>query len=302
VKDKLTMRQFGHWGRAGNQFFQYSFLTDYARQYNLELQLPPWVGNHLFGTNDLPITTNLPTYTEKGGGLHVHEQPLGDVLVNHDFQGYAQYHTSYYASDRDRIRSLFQPFPTVFERLKIPAFRLTYGKTVVGIHLRRGDYGRGIFPIIPTSWYLKWLNEHWYSLKSPKRLFIATEDPSLVSEFAEYKPITTETLGIDLDNKPMANCVYLNHDLKTHDSRAMDWYPDFYLLSQCDIIVGPSSTFSFFAAMINPKLKEYWRARLAIAEFEKVDPWNDWPLLREHVRDYPHLDGITDPSNPYFVG
>ncbi len=298
--NKLTMRKLGRWGRAGNQFFQYAFLKTYAKQHNLELQLPPWVGNHLFGITDPPITEQLEPWTEKGRGLIPPYPPQGSVLVNRDYRGYAQYHTSYFSQEREWLTKLFSPTNDTYSRVESAGRQLrTSGSTVIGIHLRRGDYGQSIFPIIPTDWYLRWLEENIGRFRSPV-LFIATEDSSLLQDFASYYSQTTETLGIDLASQPMADCTYLEHDLQTKDSRALDWYPDFYLLSQCDVILGPSSTFSFFAAMIAPCLDEYWRASLQVESFERVDPWNGWPILRECVQDYPHLPNISLANNPYW--
>ena len=297
--DKLTMNGFGHWGRASNQFFQYAFLTHYASEHNLELQLPKWVGTHLFGTDHPVVTANLPAYMEEGGGLTHPIIPEGNAVVNKDFHGYAQYHTSYHAHNQNRFVNLFQPVQPVAERLASAKKNLLQSETVIGIHLRRGDYGRRIFPIIPTEWYLLWLRHH--SHRFPDfRLFISTENVSLVKEFAKYNPETTETLGIDLRSEPMIDCTYLQHDLDTKDSRAMDFYPDFYLLSQCDVILGPSSTFSFIAAMLCKHPVEYWRATLETAQFEPTDPWNAYPFLREQTRDFTHLPGIAVTKNEYW--
>ena len=293
------MSQFGHWGRAGNQLFQYTFLTGYAKREGAELQLPQWVGTYLFGASEPPISQRLKPWIEIGGGLQHHVPPKGDELVNHDFRGYAQYHTSYYVKDKARIRRLFKPVRAIANRVEPAAEQLIdSGKTVVGIHLRRGDYGQRIFPIIPTSWYLKRLRKNWSNLIDPV-LFIATESTELVNEFQEFCPSTTETLGISL-REQLQQPGDLKRDALTHNLSAMDWYPDFYLLSQCDVILGPSSTFSFFAAMLNPSLKEYHRASLKTESFELTDPWDSYPMMREHVRDYPHLEGITVPSNPYW--
>ena len=305
VKNRITMSGFGRWGRGGNQFFQYAFLTEYAKRHNAELQLPSWVGNHLFGFNDKPITDTLPPWMEPGSGLAHPTPPRQSELVNHDFHGYAQYHSSYFAPDKERIQNLFTPTNEIVDRLADAVINLCYGgckslNTVIGIHLGRGDYVRRIFPIIPTDWYLKWLSQHYDQRFGDAKVFISTEDKSLVDDFAEYNPIVVEDLGVELYDTPMKNCTYLRYDKTTKDKRAMDWYPDFYLLSHCDVILGPNSTFSFFAAMLNKDLKEFWRGELGCANFVKTDPWNAYPSLREHVRDYPHLGGISVPHNPYW--
>jgi len=299
VTDKLTMRGFGNWGRAGNQILQYIFLTWWTEKYDLELQLPPWVGKHLFGLQNEPISVKLPSYHEGGNGLYHPTLLEPDDLTNKDFCGYAQHHTSNYGLEQNRIVSLFQPVQPLAERLASAKKNLLQSDTVIGIHLRRGDYGHRIFPIIPTEWYLRWLRHHEHRFPG-FRLFVSTEDVSLVEEFAKYNPETVETLGINLQREPMADCVYLAHDLQTKDARAMDFYPDFYLLSHCDVILGPSSTFSFLAAMLCPHPIEYWRATLETAQFERTNPWDAWPFLREKVTDFPHLPGISVAKNEYW--
>ena len=297
----ISMSQFGKWGRAGNQFFQDWFLTGYAEKYGLELQIPPWVGNSLFGTEDSAVSSSLRPYVEKGNGRENPIPPISNELIDRDFRGYSQYHTSYFTKDRRRIREIFQPVQSVANRMAPATAQLTSGGvTTIGIHIRRGDYGRRIFPLTPLAWYQKWLGRHIPRI-GEYRLFIATEDPSVVPSFDEWGPETVETLGIDLVGEPMANCTYLDRDLQTHDTRAMDWYPDFHLLSKCDIVLGGSSTFSFFAAMLNPDLQEYWRASLEAEQFVATDPWDAFPLNREDCRDYSHLEDITsDSSNAYW--
>jgi len=297
----VSMSGFGRWGRAGNQFFQYAFLTGYAEKYNLDLQIPPWVGNSLFGTRDSVVSSSMRPWKEPGSGLEHPTPPVSNELIDRDFHGYAQYHTSYFADDRRRIRDLFQPVASVRERMAPAEAKLTAGgEMTIGIHVRRGDYGRNIFPLVPLAWYRKWLRHHIPRIGGYK-LFVATEDPSVVPAFAEWAPETVETLGMSLSAEPMENCTYLDRDLVTHDTRAMDWYPDFHLLSQCDIVLGGSSTFSFFAAMLNPNRIQYWRASLEAEQFVLTDPWDAYPILREDCRDYPHLEGITSaPGNKYW--
>lgn len=296
----LTMREFGNLGRFGNQLFQYAFLRTYANKHNCQLQLPAWVGNELFGTMEPKPTADLKTYKSNSSGLKHGTPPTDESLVNRDFEGYTQYHTSYYAQFCKQITEMFCPVPKILRRLFPAADRLREGaETIVGIHLRRGDYGRNIFPITPTAWYLGWLEQHWEHLLNPK-LFIATESPELVKEFAAYNPQTMETLGVSLAKEPMANSKHLKVDVIFNNQRAFDFYPDFYLLSQCNILLIPNSTFSFFAAMLAPRLKGLWRACLDAGSFVKVDPWNSYPILRQPVKDYKHLPEIAIQGNRYW--
>ena len=307
----ITMSNFNtkRFGRAGNQFLQYMFLKSYAATHQCQLQLPSWVGNQLFGTNDPPITVSLPSYREPVDAAANRQAlpPTRDALVGHDFVGYAQYHTSVYhdlALSKNEVRGLLQPVASLRERLEPARQLLTReDRLVIGLHIRRGDYGRRHFSLTPSSWFLQWLNDHWWQYTQPDNppvLFIATEDPTVVEEFAAYHPVTATALGVELNQEPMADYNYLPHDLETQEPGQLDWYPDFYLLSQCHVVVASNSTFSFVAAMLNPSLQELWRPSLPAASFVLADPWNDYPLLRHKVQDFNHLEDIAVKANPYW--
>lgn len=295
----ITMRQFGHMGRFGNQLFQYAYLKLLSERLDCSLQLPPWVGNELFGADEPPVRCNLEPYKEhvaNDGWLQGIPAP-DDALVNRDFVGYAQYHTSHFAPHRERFRELFQPTQAVRDRIGSTLLDDT-NETWVGIHLRRGDYGRLIFYITPVAWYLKTLGELWRTLRNP-RLFIATEDPTLVSQFANYDPVTAEDLGVELHPEPMANYPYLHRDLAEREPWQLDFYPDFYLLSKCRVILAPNSTFSFAAAMLGDD-PAFYRSHLPTQTFRREDPWNAYPLQRDDVKDYPTVEGVALEHNPYW--
>ena len=303
MNDVITMSHFGRMGRFGNQLFQYMYLWGVSRRTGAQLQLPPWVGNELFGLCNPPPAQYLPAHKEREYWGSDQVDPVEDHhLLGHDFTGYAQYHTRHFAADKDAIQTLFQPAAPIFDRLVVAQERLLSDGPVIGVHLRRGDYGRSIFPVIPVEWYL-----HWLKHVGAKRLFIATEDTSLLSEFKDFDVVTSESLGVDLSTVPMAGYNYLGRDLTEREPHQLDFYPDFYLLSQCNSIIGPNSTFSFAAAMFAPRLLYYWRASLTKASdaneagcFVDVDPWDSYPLLRENVGDFPHLPGIALAANPYW--
>lgn len=297
----VQMRQFGKMGRFANQLFEYGFLKTYAARYGADVQLPPWCGNQLFGLVDDPPLAQLSIWHEHEGDDGQPIPPVGAELLERDFLGWAQYHTSFYSlTEREAWRVNFQPVPAVTARLESAASGFASGGvTRVGVHLRRGDYGQSIFAITPVSWYLQTLAAIWPTLDRPC-LFVATEDASLVKEFSDYSPITIETLGVDLVAEPLANFEYLPHDRESRDPRAMDFYPEFYLLTQCNVLLAPNSTFSFAAAMMAPQLKALYRSNIRIAGFEAIDPWNAYPLHRDKVEDFPHVPGIRLERNRYW--
>jgi hypothetical protein len=169
------------------------------------------------------------------------------------------------------IRGLFQPAPEVRALVEAGWQRIArQGRTVVGLHLRRDDFGQGIYYITPSSWYLRWLEVIWPTLADPI-LFVACDEPAKVlRDFRAYRPQSAREMQVELPKAP--------------------YYPDFYALTQCDVLAIPNSTFSFTAAMLNRRLQKSVRSSLPLESFVEFDPWNDDPLHRQFcVEDFPHL-------------
>ncbi len=307
MSNLVTLSRLGRMGRWGNQVFQYAFIRSYARTHGINYEVPRWIGQHLYGHDDPLLANTLPSYMEdREDGKYVAAQgyafpPSGDAVVGHDFVGYAQFHTKYYQPNRDFIASLFQLTPDKQARFDAPVAQLrAKGKTVVGLHLRRGDTGRQIFYLTPNQWYLDWLNEYWPHLDDPV-LFIATETPSDVEAFAEYNPVTSTGL-LSLTEDPYEFYNYLLPDMRAPTSSSMDWFPDWYFLTQCDILAIGNSTFGFTAAMMAKRLCECWRSRLSTQRFELINPWDEWPLTREDLRDFPGIPGTWYDTNEFWNG
>ncbi len=271
-----------NFGRLGNQIFQYAFLKLYALDHNLRVETPAWIGQYLFGHNDPFVLNPL-------AGVHEQQQPyqLSESTIlnaktpfkNVDFQGYFQLHTQYHARHKDYFCSLFKPVPAIETLLQEALQKLRLkGKTVVGLHLRRGDYQvvSRVVPyltVVPNQWYQEWLKGLWETLDEPV-LFIASDEVDMViGDFSDYNPITIHDLGIDLPQAP--------------------YYPDFYILSQCDVLAISNSTFSFAAAMLNERCKFFFRPHLQQKKLIPFDPWNSEPLLRD-IPDIPFISESPD--------
>lgn len=257
----------------GNKLFQYIFLKTYARRHNLQVETPEWIGRYLFGCNDPAISCQLPSVAQVSPSLE--DDPVAKAdqpYQNVDFIGYFQYHTRYYAPDRDYIRSLFRPVPEVQAVMDAGVRRLrSQGETMIGIHLRRGDYEKrpeDHFFVTPSRWYLTWLNNIWDSLRNPV-LFIASDEPDKVlNDFSDFRPTTSEMLGVTL---PKAR-----------------FFPDFFILTQCDVVAISNSTFSFAACMLNERAGVFMRPYPPVSVLVPFDPWNDNVLYRTdyHTKRY----------------
>lgn len=260
--------------RFGNQIFLYAFLKIYALEHNLRVETPTWSGQYLFGHNDAPISQPLPLVREQRQPYKISDSAILNSLEpfkNVDFNGYFQFHTQYYARNKEYFQSLFKPVSEVETKVTEALHILrSKGKTVVGLHLRRGDYrsahkGVPYLTIAPSQWYKDWLDGFWETLDEPV-LFIASDEiETVIGDFAEYHPITVKDLGCEF---PEAS-----------------FYPDFYLLSQCDVLAISNSTFSFSAAMLNEQGKFFFRPNLLKQKLIAFDPWNSEPLLRENPNE-----------------
>lgn len=270
----ITMKKLGHWGRFANQIFQYAFIRVYCLKNNFQYQVPAWCGQYLFGHHDPPVTCNGFKSINDGLGREAYDGYSSGIagsnppICNVDICGYFQYQTKFYALYKNFFRSLFKPVPEVETIVKKSIDELrSKGNTIIGFHLRRGDYGTFVKPgskcffVTPTSWCLDWLKENWERFDKPV-LFIASDELSkVIKDFKQYDPVTNESLGIRL---PRVEC-----------------YPDFHTLSQCDVTCISNSSFSYVATMLNEKSNEFYRPRLSLEKFIPYDPWNGHTIFRD---------------------
>ena len=281
-KGKVSLSTLGSNGRFGNQIFQYAFLRIYAKHYNLDFETPHWIGEYLFGHNDTRISSNLPLVKEEeiflSSEYNLIEESNG--LRNVDLYGYFLYHTKFYNRYKDFFISLFQPQLNIVNQIQSSLDTLKkQGKTIVGIHIRRGDYftltysnysmknGKSPYFFAPCKWYIQYLEEIWGTLNNPV-LFIASDEPDkILNDFKVFSPITSKHFSVYI---PQA-----------------EFYPDFYFLSQCDILAISNSTFSFLASMLNQKCKTFARPDLSNHKLISFDPWDSYPLLYCHTKFYP---------------
>lgn len=134
------------------------------------------------------------------------------------------------------------------------------GNTIIGIHIRRGDFTKFIgHPrhwVAPTSWYVSWLV-----------LFLASDDlDSVLPDFKAYDPVTSHDL---ISNFPNIGSFYPDPS----------FYPDYFLLTQCDILAISNSTFSLTASMLSNSGKQFMRPDITKAKLVRYDPWNCKPKV-----------------------
>ncbi len=290
----LTMSSIGQLGRFGNQLFQYAFLRICAHKIGASVECPPWIGQTLFGHNDAPISRRLTPaierkdnekilfdiipefvpYLEKIAGsksCRVSSEILEQGITNVDLWGFFQISTRLLAPYQDYVRLLFQPVNDLKLSLEEGLERLrSKGKTVIGIHIRRGDYitqaRAGFTLVFPEGWYCEWLDKNWNDLEDPV-LFLCSDDlDRILPAFEKFSPITSRDLEVELpDRMQNAN---------------IEFYVDFFILSNCDLVITSNSIFSFAACLLNERgqlfIRPHWNFS---SRFISFDPWNSEPLL-----------------------
>ncbi len=288
----LTMSSIGQLGRFGNQLFQYAFLRLCAEKSGARVECPAWVGQTLFGHQDAPISKRLPPaieckdeeenlfdvipefipYIEKladAKSLRVGVEALNTGLANVDLWGFFQFHNRYFKPHQQYFRSLFQPVDNLKIALEEGLNTLrSKGSTIVGIHIRRSDYLKeprmGFTLVFPTKWYCEWLEGIWDELENPILLLCSDDLDGIVADFAKFSPVTTSDLKIQLPA----------------EMKELDFYIDFFMLSQCDMVCSSNSNFSFVACMLNQRAKMFFRPHWDFSSrFIVFDPWDSHPLL-----------------------
>lgn len=261
-KPVITMSTLGSNGRFANQLFQYAFLKIYAKEHNLQVETPAWIGQQLFGLADPAISKSLPSVKEHASGPPEAElmQPW-KICKNVDIWGYFQ-DARYFAPHKEYFCATFQPAAAIKQQLKPGLEALQrMGKNIIGLHVRRGDFGYGNFQITPYAWYHELLEFLWATVDQPV-LFIASDDlPGVLPEFASYNPVTSSDLGMLMPEAP--------------------FYPDFHILSNCDIVALSNSSFGFAACLLNENLQRCYRPLLAKQRLVECNVWDATAILTE---------------------
>jgi hypothetical protein len=255
---RVQMSNLGYRGRFGNQLLQYAFLRLYAKRQGVAFAAPNWVGRYLYASDYQLPAGELPTVDEGNADLFAVLRGERPGPVDCDLTGFFCVHTREWGDAAGDFRALFRIAPLLAGRFAnaFDALRQD-SRTVVAIHLRRGDFGYGPFWIAPCSWYLEWLQQLWPTLRSPV-LYLATDDAHVARRFAAYSPLLAQDLPTALAEVPYA----LDH----------------YVLSHADRVAISNSTFSFTAAMLNETCSGFFRPDPQQHRLCSFDPWNS-PLL-----------------------
>ena len=272
-RGRITMSTLGENGRFANQLFQYSYAKLYALRHGLTAAFPDWEGRQLFGLDD-PICAGPPLERLSFAGFTDDDQQLWereDPPIDVDLWGYFQETPACWQHHRPLLRRLFQ-LPVEQVR-SIDSWRdrvtLNGQRTLVAIHLRRGDYRKSqfdlpYFRLVPEQWYLDWLRALWPTLRSPL-LFIATDEPETIRPaFTEFETVS-ETFGPPSEALP-------------------DHVRDFEILRRADHLAICNSSYSRMAALLALPAQKSYVPSFQMQSFSAYEPWID-PAFWERFRD-----------------
>ena len=278
-RGRITVSTLGQNGRFANQLFQYSYAKLYALRNGLTAAFPAWEGRQLFGLDDPPCVgpalqrLSFAGFTDDDRQLWEREDPPIDV----DMWGYFQETPACWQHHRPLLRRLFQLPVDQVRAIDAWRDRVTQSgqRTLVAIHLRRGDYRKSqfdlpFFRMVPEQWYLDWLRALWPTLERPL-LFVATDEPEAIRPaFREFESVS-ETFGSPADALP-------------------DHVRDFEILRRANHLAICNSSYSRMAAILALPTQNSYVPSFQTQSFSPYEPWIDrdfWGRFRDSWQD-PH--------------
>ncbi|HYH38033.1 MAG TPA: tetratricopeptide repeat protein [Azospirillum sp.] len=246
-------------GRFAHNVLEYVLLRLYAEKFGYRLETPDWVGGYYFELDE----------PKPSGGLkpmHFARRILNDLVTGRRDDPRADvdilsplFLFEHREEWRTRVQSWLRPRPEwlpyvdpVMQALK------ARGNTVVALHIRRGDFVWFRYTITETSWYVDWLKALWPTLDQPV-LYIATDDPATIADFAEFAPVSLDDLAKDGVVQPW---------------QGLEFLQDFHVLMNADVLgVSAQSGYSQLAALLNRNACLFVEPDAAAQRIRPYSPW-----------------------------
>lgn len=231
----LTMASLGSYGRFAQTVNEYVAVRIYAEKYGMEFLTPDWVGHAFFSLDDPRLDPSvLPEFQgwlqQRKDFARGFDEPAADPFRDRDlFLGGSPVNPMLKERQAD-ILSWLTPRPCWDRFLEPPVEALRRrGRTLVAVHIRQTDWWNQDYT--PLSLYLDWLDGLWPTLEDPV-LFVATDEPSVVPEFARFNPTTPADFPVRWEG--------------------LEYLQDFHVMTRADILAISTGSFAATAAALNP--------------------------------------------------
>ena len=259
--DAISMTALGRVGRFGNQLFEYAFLRLYALRNGLTLKVPPWQGEDLFGLSDCRSREGelcelaFDAFDNDDLVLWEMDEPPRNV----NFFGFFQDFPTCFKPHRTFLRRLFSLRDSkTREKLESARNQLRSQKrTLVAVHIRRGDYvnnGAPEFRTVPVSWYRDLLTTLLPGLHNPVVAVATDGGPSIRGQFADFSLLPEDYFAAP---------------------GLVDFWPDFYALSEADVLLLCNSSFSRIAALLAEPHQRCFLPDFDERRFVPYSPWEE---------------------------
>lgn len=164
------------------------------------------------------------------------------------------------------LNKLLNPIPEFKEFVEDCVNRLGKDKTIIGIHIRRGDFVYNpldqMFQIpVPAKYINEWLTANISSFKNAV-IYVCSDDANAYKEIekAGFTVITTKKL------KPGDEAMF--------DYEQLEWE----ILRRCNVLLTSNSSFSFSSAFLSTKTPLCYKFSFTEKRFVQFDPWWSEPL------------------------
>lgn len=261
----IVNSELGRNGRFGNQLFQYMFLATHAARHGIGFANGTWIGDEMFniqaGVDVLPEQNRrLVENAERADQCPIRNAE--GALAGCDVSGYFQFPTGWYADQKTLVRKqfTFRGEYAAYART-LEAWMKALPGTVVGIHIRRGDYGTGVFFRAPSAWYRDWLARLQDRIGQVTVYLASDEADAVLSEFKDFNIVSAADAP-----SPQPEPGY---------------FTDFAALTLAPHVAISNSSFSFAATMLNANGGEFMRPSLSERRLIAFDPWDAPVLLTE---------------------
>lgn len=180
----ISFNMLGHYGRLGNQMFQYATLKSIAKKHNYQFLIPPsdfkdpWHDHQLFEGFNLPslsqtnIGFNNTKLTVEEGQFNFNEDLYENCPDNVDLLGYFQTE-KYFKEIKNEIKKDFTFKDEIYSSAKEYRDSIKTDE-VISLHIRRGDYvNQPWHGCCPLEYYENALSK----LNDNDPVIIFTDDP-----------------------------------------------------------------------------------------------------------------------------